>query len=104
MEFSKTDYCLKPVKNAIICMFPSQGNYALKRKARYRMATSSITANFTCNDSKAANTFVRMLVQPVKVIKRDPNACHAAEFKSDAEMRAFVRKMNRVARRRTAAR
>ena len=68
------------------------------------MATSSITANFTCNDSKAANAFVRMLVQPVKVFKRDPNACHAAEFKSDAEMRAFVRKMNRVARRRTAAR
>ena len=68
------------------------------------MATSSITANFTCKDSKAANAFVRMLVQPVKVIKRDPNACHAAEFKSDAEMWALVRKMNRVARRRTAAR
>ena len=44
------------------------------------MATSSITANFTFNNSKAANAFVRMLVQPVKVIKRDPNACHAAEF------------------------
>ena len=64
------------------------------------MATSSITANFTCNDSKAANAFVRMLVQP----KRDPNACHAAEFKSAAEMRAFCLKMARVARKRTAER
>ena len=68
------------------------------------MATSSITANFTCNDSKAANAFVRMLVQPVKVIKRDQNACHAAEFKSEAEMRAFCLKMARVARKRTAER
>ena len=68
------------------------------------MATSSITANFTCNDSKAANAFARMLVQPVKVIKRDPNACHAAEFKSEAEMRAFCLKMARVARKRTAER
>ena len=92
------------VKNDIMLEFSSWGNYALKRKARYRMATSSITANFTCNDSKAANAFVRMLVQPVKVIKRDPNACHAAEFKSEAEMRAFCLKMARVARKRTAER
>ena len=67
------------------------------------MATSSITANFYCDDAKAANAFVRMLMQPVKAIKRDPSACHAAEFGSDAEMRAFVRKMNRVAARRRAA-
>ena len=97
-------YCRKVVKNDIMLEFSSWGNYALKRKARYRMATSSITANFTCNDSKAANAFVRMLVQPVKVIKRDPNACHAAEFKSAAEMRAFCLKMARVARKRTAER
>ena len=68
------------------------------------MATSSITANFTCNDSKAANAFVRMLVQPVKAIKRDPKACHAVEFENDAEMRAFCLKMARVARKRTAER
>ena len=103
MKFSKTDYCLQLAKYAIICLFSSWGNYALKRKARYEMATSSIMANFTCNDSKAANAFVRMLVQPVKVIKRAPNACHAAEFKSDSEMRAFVWKMNRIACGRTAA-
>ena len=68
------------------------------------MATSSITANFYCDDAKAANAFVRMLVQPVKVIKRDPNACHAAEFESESEMRAFCKKMARVARKRTAER
>ena len=68
------------------------------------MATSSITANFYCDDAKAANAFVRMLVQPVKVIKHDPNACHAAEFESEAEMRAFCKKMARVAHKRTAER
>ena len=64
------------------------------------MATSSITANFYCDDAKAANAFVRMLTQPIKVIKRDPNAIQAAEFESDEQLRAFVRKMNRVAARR----
>ena len=68
------------------------------------MATSSTTANFHCDDAKAANAFVRMLVQPVKVIKPDPNACHAEEFKSNAEMRAFCLKMARVARKRVSAR
>lgn len=33
------------------------------------MATSSITANFYCNDAKAANAFVRMLAQPVRVVR-----------------------------------
>ena len=28
------------------------------------MATSSITANFACNDSKAANTFVELMFSP----------------------------------------
>lgn len=68
------------------------------------MATSSITANFVCQDAKAANAFVRMLVQPVKVVKRDSKVCRAAEFKSDAEMRAFCLKMARVARKRTTER
>ena len=32
------------------------------------MATSSITANFYCDDAKAANAFVRMLAQPVRTV------------------------------------
>ena len=34
------------------------------------MATSSITANFYCDDAKAANAFVRMLSRPVKSATR----------------------------------
>ena len=34
------------------------------------MATSSITANFYCDDAKAANAFVRMLAQPVRTVVR----------------------------------
>ena len=44
---------LYTIKNDIIMLFSSWGDYALKRKARYRMATSSITANFTISDPKA---------------------------------------------------
>jgi hypothetical protein len=39
----------------------SEGNF---------MATSSITANFYCDDAKAANAFVRMLSQPIKSATR----------------------------------
>ena len=34
------------------------------------MATSSITANFYCDDAKAANAFVRLLSQPIKFTTR----------------------------------
>lgn len=36
------------------------------------MAASSITANFYCDDAKAANAFVRMLTRPIKTIGRVP--------------------------------
>ena len=39
----------------IMSLDESEGNF---------MATSSITANFYCDDAKAVNAFVRMLVRP----------------------------------------
>jgi hypothetical protein len=66
------------------------------------MATSSITANFYCNDAKAANAFVRMLAQPVKTGKRNPKAVHAHEFASGEEALAFCQKTVEVARQKLA--
>ena len=68
------------------------------------MATSSITANFYCDDAKAANAFVRMLAQPVSTIKQDPNAARAHEFASEKEERAFCLKTVAVARKALAER
>ena len=68
------------------------------------MATSSITANFYCDDAKAANAFVRMLAQPVKIVKRNPNAVCAHEFANEEEERAFCMKTVEVARKALAAR
>ena len=68
------------------------------------MATSSITANFYCDDAKAANAFVRMLVQPVKIVKRAPNAVSTHEFANDEEERAFCMKTVEVARKALATR
>ena len=39
----------------IMSLDESEGNF---------MATSSITANFYCDDAKAVNAFVRILVRP----------------------------------------
>lgn len=68
------------------------------------MATSSITANFYCDDAKAANAFVRMLAQPVKIVKRNPNAVRTNEFASEEDERAFCMKTVEVARKALAAR
>ena len=56
-------YCRKVVKNDIMLEFSSWGNYALKRKVRYKMATSSITANFTISDPKAARAFATAFIR-----------------------------------------
>ena len=64
------------------------------------MATSSITANFACNDAKAANAFVRMLAKPLAPLQRDANVIRASEFGSDAEERSFVMNYLKAARRR----
>ncbi len=53
------------------------------------MATSSITANFHCDDAKAANAFVRLLVRPVGTVPFDPVAARARGFASEDEERAF---------------
>ena len=48
-------------RNAILTALFVRGCYALKQEGGKKMATSSITANFACNDSKAANTFVELM-------------------------------------------
>lgn len=62
------------------------------------MATSSITANFYCDDAKAANAFVRMLAQPVKIVSRNPGTAYAHEFASEADEQAFCLKTVEAAR------
>ena len=68
----------------------SEGNF---------MATSSITANFYCDDAKAANAFVRMLVRPAGCVKSDLNVAHAHKFETEKESKAFYMKTLDVARR-----
>ena len=51
----KNDIILTLFDGEIMSLDESEGNF---------MATSSITANFYCDDAKAANAFVRMLVRP----------------------------------------
>ena len=56
------------------------------------MATSSITANFYCDDAKAANAFVRMLVAPVKDSPSRRARAQLLDFETEAEKRDFVRR------------
>ena len=63
------------------------------------MATSSITANFYCDDAKAANAFVRMLARPVECVKSDSSVVRAHKFATEKESKAFYMKTLDVARR-----
>ena len=56
------------------------------------MATSSIMANFYCDDAKAANAFVRMLVSPVKDSPSRRARAQLLDFETEAEKRDFVRR------------
>ena len=56
------------------------------------MATSSITANFYCDDAKAANAFVRMLVSPVKDSPSRRARAQLLDFETEAEKRDFVKR------------
>ena len=56
------------------------------------MATSSITANFACNDSKAANTFVELMYSPsvdASWIAPDNPNVRIAEYADKAQERDF---------------
>ena len=79
-------------------MFSSWGDSAQKRKARYGMATSSITANFYTDDPKAANNIVRALFTNVKPSPLPRQKVEIVEFKTAAERIAFARKVARRAR------
>ena len=51
----KNDIILTLFDGEVMSLDESEGNF---------IATSSITANFYCDDAKAANAFVRILVRP----------------------------------------
>ena len=61
------------------------------------MATSSITANFQCNDAKAANAFVNLLlseIPPANWTAPKPRS-HSHEFKSNVDVITFVKRVVR---------
>lgn len=62
------------------------------------MATSSITANFHCEDAKAANAFVRLMFSPKASSSwkvPDTSDVHIRENMSANQKRAFWRKVAR---------
>ena len=62
------------------------------------MSTSSITANFYCDDAKAANAFVRMLARPVKSVSLSSDVARAHVFATESERKAFCVNTVRAAR------
>ena len=67
------------------------------------MATSSITANFYCDDAKAANTFVDLLFSdktPDGWTAVKPSTALVHSFASEDERTAFLKRTVTAARRR----
>ena len=67
------------------------------------MATSSITANFHCDDAKAANALVRLLARPVEIVSRKPETAQALGFASAEAEQAFCAKTIEAARKASTA-
>ena len=61
------------------------------------MATSSITANFSTDDPKAANAIVRALFTNVKPSPLPKCNLKIVHFKNDAAKRAFFEKFHQKA-------
>lgn len=62
------------------------------------MATSSITANFACNDSKAANTFVELMFSPNVDSYRSPEdytTWHQRHFDNGESVRELGEKIKK---------
>ena len=77
----------------------------LNGKGGDKMATSSITANFYCDDAKAANTFVDLLLAekpPAKWVAPVPTGT-AHEFRNKREVANFVKRVVRARRSRVGA-
>lgn len=69
------------------------------------MATSSITANFYCDDAKAANTFVDLLLSekpPEKWVAPVPTGS-VHEFRNQGDVSNFVKRVVRARRDRVGA-
>ena len=81
------------------------GYCALKQEGGKKMATSSITANFYCDDAKAANTFVDLLLSekpPAKWVAPVPTGT-THEFHNRREAVNFVKRVVRARRSRVGA-
>ena len=75
-----------------------RGIMPLNGKRGDNMATSSITANFYCDDAKAANTFVDLLLSekpPAKWVAPVPTGT-AHEFRNKREVANFVKRVVRA--------
>ena len=81
------------------------GTMPLNGKRGDKMATSSIMANFYCDDAKAANTFVDLLLSenpPAKWVAPVPTGT-AHEFRNKREVANFVKRVVRARRSRVGA-
>ena len=77
----------------------------LNGKRGDNMVTSSITANFYCDDAKAANPFVDLLLSekpPAKWVAPVPTGT-AHEFRNKREVANFVKRVVRARRSRIGA-
>lgn len=54
------------------------------------MATSSITANFYCDNAKATNEFVRLLTMPTPVAKAPKIGVEVVAHQTSAQRRDFA--------------
>ena len=84
--------------SAKLHLFFDRGTMPLNGKRGDNMATSSITANFYTDDPKAANAIVHALFTNVKLSPRPRRTVRVVEFKTEAEKRAFMRKVVQRAR------
>ena len=91
--------------SAKLHLFFFRGSMPLNGKRGDSMATSSITANFYCDDAKAANTFVDLLLSekpPAKWVAPVPMGT-AHEFRNKREVANFVKRVVRARRSRVGA-
>ena len=79
-------------ENAIITASLLGSSIPLNEKRGDNMATSSITANFYCDDAKAANAFVRMLAQPVRTVVRKKRSQTVVNDTTVDDEDAFVKR------------
>jgi hypothetical protein len=104
-QFAAAPQLIFAASSAKLDSFFFGGIMTLNGKRGDNMATSSITANFYCDDAKAANTFVDLLLSekpPAKWVAPVPTGT-AHEFRNKREVANFVKRVVRARRSRVGA-